>query len=162
MGERKEALGGACFAERYIDGREFNLSILASGEGPEVLPPAEILFDDYPTGKWKIVDYKAKWDRASFEYRHTYRSFEFPESDQPLLSKLGTWAKNCWELFNMRGYARVDYRVGSDNQPWLLEVNANPCLAPDAGFAAAASHRGLTFNQVVERIIRDRGGGSEM
>lgn len=155
---RKQRLGGACFAERYIEGREFNLSLLASHEGPEVLPPAEIRFHDYPDGKWRIVDYSAKWNHTTFEYAHTNRSFEFPESDQFLLFRLATLAKECWELFNLRGYARVDFRVDRDNEPWVLEINANPCLSPDAGFVAAATQRGLDFNQVVERIIHDTGG----
>ena len=153
MERRKEKLGGACFAEHYIEGREFNLSLLTSDEGPEVLPPAEVRFHNYPEGKWKIIDYKAKWDHSSFEYDHTRRSFDFPASDQPLLFLLGTLAKTCWQLFGMGGYARVDFRVDQDNRPWVLEINANPCLSPDAGFAAAALRGGLDFNQVVERII---------
>ena len=155
MERRREKLGGACFAERYIEGREFNLSLLTSRQGPEVLPPAEIRFHNYPEGKWKIVDYKAKWDSASFEYDHTSRSFEFPERDQPLLLRLAALAKSCWDLFRLQGYARVDFRVDQDNVPWVLEVNANPCLSPDAGFAAAVLHRGLNFTQVVERIIHE-------
>jgi len=155
---RKDMLGGACFAERYIEGREFNLSLLTSEKGPEVLPPAEIRFQSYPPGKWKIIDYKAKWDHASFEYDHTKRRFEFPERDQPLLSRLGVMAKTCWDLFGIRGYARVDFRVDRDNRPWVLEINANPCLAPDAGFAAALRRGGLDFNQAIERIIREAAG----
>jgi len=155
MNRRKDRLGGSCFAERYIEGREFNLSLLASQEGPELLPTAEIHFHDYPKDKWKIIDYKAKWDNSSFEYHHTLRSFEFPERDQPLLFRLGMLARKCWELFSVRGYARVDFRVDQDNLPWVLEINANPCLSPDAGFVAAALQRGLHFNRVVERIIRE-------
>jgi len=55
----------------------------------------------------------------------------------------------------MQGYARVDFRVDQDNVPWVLEINANPCLSPDAGFLASGLRRGLDFNQVVERIIRE-------
>ena len=153
MMRQRQKPNGESFAERYIEGREFNLSLLASREGTEILPPAEIRFHDYPEGKWKILDYKAKWDPASFEYHHTRRSFEFPESDQPLLFRLGDLARKCWDLFGLRGYARVDFRVDRDSMPWVLEINANPCLSPDAGFAAAARQQGLDFNQVVERII---------
>ena len=154
---RRKALGGSCFAERYIQGREFNLSLLTSPEGPEVLPPAEIRFDHYPPEKRKIVGYTAKWDTESFEYHHTPRCFEFPPEDGRLLKRMEDLARKCWDLFGIRGYARVDFRVDQENDPWILEVNANPCLSPDAGFAAAASRAGLAFQEVVERIVRDRG-----
>ena len=157
MAVRRKALGGSCFAERYIQGREFNLSLLTSLEGPVLLPPAEIRFDHYPPEKRKIVGYRAKWDTDSFEYHHTPRSFEFPPEDGPLLKRMGELAVKCWNLFGIRGYARVDFRVDQENRPWILEVNANPCLSPDAGFAAAASRAGLSFRDVIERIVADRG-----
>jgi D-alanine-D-alanine ligase len=157
MEKRRGQLGGDCFAEQFIDGREFNLSLLASQEGPEVLPPAEMRFIDYPPEKWKVVGYKAKWDDGSFESLHTQRSFEFPKSERPLLQNLMDMARRCWHLFGLRGYARVDFRVDERNQPWVLEINANPCLSPDAGFVAAASQAGLSYRQVVERIVQDAG-----
>jgi D-alanine-D-alanine ligase len=155
--ERRAGLGGDGFAESYIEGREFNLSLLASPEGPEILPPAEMRFEGYPPGKLKIVDYPAKWDEDSFECRHTRRSFDFPGSDRPLLHRLTELAGRCWSLFDLRGYARVDFRVGEDNRPWVLEINANPCLSPDAGFIAAAARAGITYRRVVERILEDSG-----
>ncbi len=157
MAVRKKALGGNGFAERYIQGREFNLSLLGSSKGPVLLPPAEIRFEGYPPEKRKIVGYRAKWDTESFEYQHTPRSFEFPSEDGPLLRRLGELSRKCWRLFGIRGYARVDFRVDENHQPWILEVNANPCLSPDAGFAAAAARAGLVFPEVVEKIVEDRG-----
>ena len=155
MISKRESLGGACFAELFVAGREFNLSMLAGPEGPEVLPPAEIRFDDYPPEKLHVVGYRAKWDEDSFEYRHTPRTFEFPAEDAPLLLKLMDLAIACWQLFDLKGYARVDFRVDEAGRPWILEINANSCLSPDGGFYAAAERRGLGFNQVIERIIAD-------
>ena len=154
---RKEKTAGECFAEEYIEGREFNLSVLASQRGPEVLPPAELRFEGYPPGKWRVVGYRAKWDDASFESLHTRRSFDFEQSDRPLLRQLKDISKTCWQLFALKGYARVDFRVDEKNQPWVLEINANPCLSPDAGFMAAAAQAGLDYEQVVQRIIQDSG-----
>jgi len=155
--QRRSRLGGDGFAEAYIEGREFNLSLLASPEGPEVLPPAEMRFDGYPPGKLKMVDYRAKWHEDSFESRHTTRSFRFPASDGPLLQGLADLAQRCWRLFQLRGYARVDFRVDEAGRPWVLEVNANPCLSPDAGFIAAAEAAGLSSRQVVASILEDSG-----
>jgi len=169
MNVRRESLGGECFAEAYIVGREFNLSLLASedskgrpvsvGRGkpwPEVLSPAEIRFDSYPPGKVRVVGYRSKWDEDSFEFTHTPRSFDFQDRDDALLADLKDLALRCWELFDLRGYARVDFRVDGAGRPWILEVNANPCLSPDAGFAAAAARAGLPFTEVLNRIIGDR------
>ncbi|MFZ2631206.1 MAG: GNAT family N-acetyltransferase [Desulfosalsimonadaceae bacterium] len=153
--QRASELGGACFAERYVDGREFNLSIISGPDGPVVLPPAEIVFENFTDSRPRIVCYKAKWDEASFEYTHTRRRFDFPDTDTALLDTLREIARRCWHVFNLRGYARVDFRVDSQDRPWILEVNANPCLSKDAGFSAAVGRSGMTFAQAVERILTD-------
>jgi D-alanine-D-alanine ligase len=161
MERRCGKLGGACFAEAYIDGREFNLSLLAGGGSlgcAEVLPAAEIRFDAYPPGKARVVGYRSKWQEDSFEYHHTPRSFVFPGSDAALLERLGELTLACWRLFRLRGHARVDFRVDPTGQPWILEVNANPCLSPDAGFAAAAREAGLSLAEALRRIIADANG----
>jgi D-alanine-D-alanine ligase len=154
--------GGSCFAEPYVEGREFNLSLLASPDGPEVLPPAEIRFVDFPQGKPRIVGFPAKWMPESFEYRNTPRSFDFADADGPLLARLEELAVASWEALDLAGYARVDFRVDGDGRPFVLEVNANPCLTPDAGFAAALERAGIPFDAAVERLLDDalqRAGG---
>ncbi|MBN1836928.1 MAG: GNAT family N-acetyltransferase [Spirochaetales bacterium] len=141
------------FAESYVDGREFNLSVLEEEGRPRVLPPAEMRFVDYPQGKPRIVGYAAKWDQGSFEYTHTVRRFDFEAADRRLLERLVGLARRCWGLFELSGYARVDFRVDPAGLPWVLEVNVNPCLSPDAGFAAAAERAGLSYDEVVERLV---------
>jgi D-alanine-D-alanine ligase len=153
MDARRGEMGGACLAEAYIDGREFNLSLLEGADGPEPLPPAEIRFDAYPPGKVRVVGYRSKWEEGTFEYANTPRTFEFSGQDSPLLALLKEMALRCWRLFDLRGYARVDFRVDKEGRPWILEVNANPCLSPDAGFFAAALQAGLTFEDVLGRIL---------
>lgn len=156
MTSRSSALGTVCFAEEFIPGREFNLSLLAGYNGmPTVLPPAEICFEGFDPDKPRIVDYRAKWEEDSFEYRNTPRSFDFRTRDHSLLSELEELSLRSWEVFGLRGYARVDFRVDADNRPWILEVNANPCLSPDAGFAAALSRAGISFSDAVKAIIAD-------
>lgn len=145
--------GGAdLFAESYVEGREFNLSVLAIDGRPTVLPVAEIRFVDYAPGEPRIVDYAAKWASDSPQYRNTPRSFDFPPQDEALLHELRALALRCWQVFELGGYARVDFRVDQEGRPWVLEVNANPCLSPDAGLQAAAARAGLSPTQVVEHI----------
>jgi len=155
MAKRSSSLGGICFAEEFIPGREFNLSLLGGDNGPKVLPPAEICFEGFDPAKPQIVDYRAKWEEDSFEYQNTLRHFEFSDRDDLLVTELQALARRCWEVFGLRGYARVDFRVDAANRPWILEVNANPCLSPDAGFAAALSRAGISFRKAVSSIIED-------
>ena len=155
------AARGDWFAERYIEGREFNISVLEDSDGPEVLPIPEMLFVDYPPDCPRIVDYQAKWDRRSFAYHNTVRSFGSRSEDRPLRARLAEIARQCWRLFGLRGYARIDFRVDADGRPWVLEVNTNPCLSPDAGFLAAAAEAGLGLEQIVARICAAVPQGAE-
>jgi D-alanine-D-alanine ligase len=147
------------FVESFVEGREFNLSVLArAGAAPEVLPAAEIRFVDFPAGKPRMVGYTAKWDEGSTEFVTTPRSFEFTSADAALLARLADVTRRCWDLFTLRGHARVDFRVDAAGDPWVLEVNANPCLSSDAGFVAAAARGGLSLRDVVARIVADTVG----
>jgi D-alanine-D-alanine ligase len=155
IASRARQLGQACFAEQFVDGREFNLSLIAEGDSARVLPPAEIDFSGFPPGKPRIVGYAAKWEEQTFEFANTPRKFDFPEADHPLLDWLRTLALECWRLFSLAGYARVDFRVDRQGQPWILEINANPCLSPDAGFAAALARSNLPLERAIEWILED-------
>jgi D-alanine-D-alanine ligase len=141
------------FAEEFIDGREFNLALL--GDEPTVLPPAEIDFSAFPRGKPRIVGHNAKFAAGSFEFDNTPRRFDFPASHRPLLAELTRLAADCWRLFGLRGYARVDFRCDEEGRPWILEINANPCLSPDSGFAAALAEAGINYTQGIERVLLD-------
>ena len=151
--------GRPCFAEQFIEGREFNISVLDGHHGPEVLAPAEIDFSAFPADKPRIVGHRAKWEEGSFEFHNTPRTFDFRPEDRPLLDRLRKLTLDCWRLFALRGYARVDFRVDRQGQPWILEINTNPCLSPDAGFAAALARAGIPFGQAVERILEAGKGG---
>jgi len=139
----------------FIDGREFNITLLAGDGGVEVMPPAEIVFRDYDENKARIVDFRAKWEKESFEYINTVREFPGETLDPRLKEKIESAAVKCWEVFGLRGYARVDMRIGQDDLPYVIEVNANPCLSPDSGVVAATAEAGLLFSEVLDRIIND-------
>lgn len=157
LAQAGDRLAGEGFAERYIDGREFNLAFLADErDGVRALPPAEIEFVGYAPGKPKIVGYNAKWAEDSFEYGNTPRRFDFDASDRALVDEMVELGKRCWRLFGLRGWARVDFRVDETGRPWVLEVNSNPCLSPDAGFAAAVAQAGMTMTDAVRLILEDR------
>jgi D-alanine-D-alanine ligase len=145
--------GGEWFAEGYVEGREFNIALLDGPSGPQVLPPAEMVFTGWDEGRPRVLGFAAKWAEHTAEYQSTVRSFDFPPEDAPLLGRLSTAARACWHAFGLSGYARVDFRVDQDGLPLVIDVNANPCLSPDAGFAAALARAGIPFARAVERIL---------
>jgi len=155
----REILSGsttpAYFLEEYLPGREFNLSVIAGPEGPQVLPAAEMQYLDYPADKPRILGYAAKWEENSFEYRHTVRRFEMAETDRVLVREMERISLQCWHLFEARGYIRVDFRTDAEGNPCVIEVNANPCISPDAGFPAACLHAGIGYREMILRILND-------
>lgn len=155
LARRRAMRSGRCFVEAFVAGREFNIGLLAGRNGLQVLPPAEIRFVGFGPDEPKIVGYRAKWDSESRESRNTPRHFDFEPGDAELLDRLAKLAETCWRIFHLRGYARVDFRVDDRGTPQILEINANPCLSPDAGFLAAAAKAGLTATDVIKRIVDD-------
>lgn len=143
------------FVEEFIDGREFNVSILGGKNGAEVLPPAEMIFSHYFNDKPKIVGYKAKWDESSEEYKQTNRAFGTLENQSILKEKLSDICRKSWKAFNLKGYVRIDFRVDENDNVYILEINGNPCIAPDSGFVAAIKYAGYTIELMMKRIVED-------
>jgi D-alanine-D-alanine ligase len=152
IAEKTARFGGVWFAEAYVDGREFNVGLLETAAGPIVLPIAEIHFLE-TNGAPKIVGYAEKWATESAAYANTPRGFPEGAPDRPLLDELGRLALAAWRLFGLAGYARLDFRVDEAGSPFIVDVNANPCLARDAGFCAAAERVGLSQTDIVTQLI---------
>ena len=149
------------YAEAYVEGREFNLALLADGMGGvKALPAAELLFRDWPDGMPRILDYAGKWDPAHPLYQRSVRCFDVAPD---LARRLGHIAERCWRALGLAGYARIDVRLDPDGVAYVIDINANPCLSEDAGFAAAAGRAGLDHAKLVARIAEaalDRPAGS--
>ena len=136
--------------QRYIDGREVNVGIL----GHTVLPIAEIHFDAMPKGMWRIVSYRSKWSEGSDEDRGARPTCpaELPDG---LAAELRRIALQAWHLVGGQGYGRVDFRIDRAGRPWLLEVNPNPDIAPDAGLARMASAAGIDYAELVRTVCEE-------
>ena len=142
---------GDLLVEEYIEGREFNVSLLGYPKATP-LPLAEIDFSAFPNDLYRIVGYAAKWERGSFEYDHT--PVTFPMNLPPnLMSSINDAAAFCFDFFMLRDYGRVDMRVDARGRVHVIEVNANPCLSPDAGFAKAAERSGLNYSKMIDRLL---------
>jgi D-alanine-D-alanine ligase len=147
---------GEWFVESYIDGREFNIALLGDAQQPRLLPLAEMLFVNFPPDRPKVLDYGAKWEPESFVYKNTVRSYDFTPTDASLLANLEQIGRNVWQLFGMRGYGRVDLRIDDAGRPWVIDINTNPGIAPDAGFIAAAERAGMRYEDVIREILAAR------
>ncbi len=153
---RRRFGGQEVIIEHLLPGREFNIAILTGASGPEVLPPAEMTYVGFPPDRPRILGWEAKWDQSSFAYKNTVRVFL--DAAEPALSdELAGIALRAWAACGLTGYGRVDIRLGEDGTPCVLEVNANPCISPDAGFAAATAAAGIEPTEVVRRILSAAG-----
>ena len=140
--------------EKFIWGREFNVSVIGLNGKPRVFKPAEIVFtgNDNP---YRIVDYASKWDESSLRYQNSIRTFSFTPEDDGLIQSLTELTEMCWYVFKLSGYARVDFRVDENKNPWILEVNANPCSSPDSGLVAAAGNEGISYEDLIKNILNE-------
>ncbi len=143
---------GPALVERFIVGREFNVSVLALPE-PELLPLAEIEFGPAFGEDRQIVTYAAKWELASQDFSHT--PVRCPADVAPeLASEIGQVALAAFRLTGCRDYARVDLRVDAEGRPHVLEVNANPDISPTAGFARALRAAEIEYDTFIDRLVR--------
>jgi D-alanine-D-alanine ligase len=148
---------GEVLVEPYIDGREFNVSVIdLSGDdtdlGPRVLPLAEVYFAPDPARRWPIVTYDAKWSPESSAWNSTPVICP-AKIEPPLADRLRRIAAEAFRESGCRDYARVDFRVDPEGRPWILEVNANPDLDPAAGFARSVLAAGISYEEFACQLI---------
>ena len=139
--------------EEFIEGREFNISVLGNGAAKKALPPSEILFVDFPEGKPKICCYEAKWVEESPFYMKTVPSCPAKIPDA-LKDELHEVALRAYDIMGCRDYARVDMRYDNSGRIKVLEVNPNPDISSDAGFARAAKAAGLEYRDLIGEIVK--------
>ncbi len=138
--------------ETFTNGREYNVALIErEDEGVEVLPPAEMVFEPWPENKPKILTYQAKWMAASEACQQTRRQFV---EDESLTLNLKEMARQCWHTFDFNGYGRVDFREDQAGRLFVLELNANPGIAPDSGFIAAAGRAGYPAAKIIQRLLK--------
>ena len=139
-------------AEEYIDGRELYVSILGNHR-LQVYPVRELVFREVPPDEPKIATYKAKWDE---DYRKRWGlQNQFAEGLEPALVRhIESVCKRIYHLLTIDGYARLDLRLTAANELYFIEANPNPILAADEDFALSAMKTGLSYPQLIERIVR--------
>lgn len=135
--------------EAFIAGREFNVGVWGNGVA-HTLPLAEIDFSAWPNPYTQIVHFDAKWNEGAAEYQTMNVLCPAPV-DPDLAACIQEVALSAYRTMGCRDYARVDIRVQA-NVPYVLEVNPNPCLATDGGFANAARVAGYDYARMAHQI----------
>lgn len=138
--------------EQYVDGRELNISVIWRDGQPQVLPLAEIDFSAFEAGRPRIVGYEAKWLADSFEYNNTPRIIPAP-LPRRLTEQIRELAAAACRTLACYDYCRVDFRLDKALRPYILEVNANPDISLDAGFAAAIQASGMAYDAFVKLTL---------
>lgn len=135
--------------EEFITGREFNVGVWGNGH-THVLPIAELNYDQWSDPYQRFLHYDAKWNPDCKEYQTMPVIVPAPV-DKPVANRIRNVAYRAYHAMGCRDYARVDMRL-RDGVPYVLEVNPNPCLASDAGFANAAREAGYNHPAMTKQI----------
>jgi len=146
-----ERLDGDVIAEEYIDGRELYVSVIGN-EQLKVFPFREIKYTEVPDDEPKIASYKAKWDEA-YRKKWGIRNQFAGQLANGLDKRIEKVCKKIYHLLMIRGYARLDLRLTPDNELYFLEANPNPMLSSEEDFAQSASKAGVTYPDLIQKIL---------
>ncbi len=142
---------GHALVERYIAGREFNVGIIELPD-LQVLPLAEIVFSVSSELPWPIVTYQGKWSPTSNECLATpVRCPAMVETE--LEARIRQAATAAYRFTGCHDYARIDLRVDAAGNVFVLEVNANPDVGPNAGLARMLRAAGIEYDDFARRLI---------
>jgi D-alanine-D-alanine ligase len=147
-----EALGTYAIAEEYIEGRELYVGIMGNLR-LTTFPVWELLFEKAPDDMKVMATEKAKWDpRYQKRWGITTRAAaDLPEGHDKLIPHL---SKRIYRILGLTGYARLDFRMSKDGHMYLLEANPNPQLAHGEDFADSAEHAGVSYEQLLQQIVK--------
>lgn len=144
-------VGTHAIAEQYVEGREITIGVLGN-DRLRTFPVWEMRFGSLPEGTEPIATERVKWDRA---YQKKL-GVEIGPADLPAetAARIARLARRAYRALALSGYARMDFRLSEDGQPWLIEANPNPDLTDDEDFALGAARGGLRYAPLIQRILR--------
>ena len=138
--------------EEYVDGREFNVAMLGHPT-PRVLPLSEIDFSALPEDSPRIVSYAAKWTAGSVDDLGTVPVLH-PSLPNALAARVRRVASEAFRAVGVRDYGRVDVRLAPSGTPYVVDVNPNCDLSPQAGMARAAAAVGIDYTALAGLLVR--------
>jgi D-alanine-D-alanine ligase len=137
--------------EPFLDTREFQLAVWGNGH-PEALPPSEMVYSTFTDFRDRLHTQAWKIDRDSRGYKEIRMPCPAPLDRPDWRVRVEAIGVAAYQTLGLRDYARFDMRMLGD-EPQVLDVNANPELDPESVVVAGARARGLTYGQMVSRII---------
>jgi D-alanine-D-alanine ligase len=146
-----ERIGTAAIAEQYIEGRELYVGVLGN-DRLRVLPIWELEFGNMAQGAWHIATEKVKHD-PDYQERRGILHGTAKGLGLELNARIQRMAKRIYRTLELDGYARIDFRLSTDGITYFLEANPNPEIAESQEFASAARHDGLTYPDLLHRIL---------
>src|SRR5215813_8891779 len=137
--------------EEYIDGRELYISVMGN-RLLTVFPAREVFFENVPENEPKFATYHAKWNEA---YRQKWGITNGPAAEltDPIQENLRRLARNVYRALKIRGFGRLDVRLSSDGELFVIEANPNPSLAKVEDFAQSAAAAGMDYDSLIQAIL---------
>ncbi len=131
--------------EEFIRGEEFTVAIV--GNDPiEVLPPVQVKIE----GKLKLDDMFYTFARISSDKLE----YVCPAPISPDLNKkIRELALKTYQAVECLDFGRVDFRVDNEGRPYVLEINPLPCLSTEDVFMLLAKAIGITYEEMIGRIL---------
>lgn len=146
-----ERTGTQAIAEEFIEGRELYVSMMGISQ-VKCLPPMELTMNKLPEGAHLIATDKVKWD-YKYQAKVGVKIGAPKDLSTEQLSDLEKISKRVYRALGLSGYARLDYRLKEDGTFYLIEANPNPSLATDDAFAGSAKSSGVTYKELLSKII---------
>jgi D-alanine-D-alanine ligase len=146
-----DRLGADAIVERYIEGRELYVGVLGN-QRLEVLPVWELSFTKLPDEAPRIATEKIKWDRA-YQKKFGVRTGLARDLSDAQLTQIQRVCKRIYRTLELSVYARIDLRYAPDGRAYVLEANPNPQLAYGEDFAESAERAGISYEQLLQRIL---------
>lgn len=147
-----ETYAQPALVEEYIPARELNVALLGGARGVEVLPISEIDYSGFSPDEPHLVTYAGKWIEGSRDWDLT-KVVAARDLSSVQRTRIEAVARGAFETLELRDYARVDLRLDERGEPFVIDVNPNPDLSRGAGFHLAAERAGLTYPDLIERVI---------
>lgn len=148
-----ERFGQPAIAEEFIDGRELYVGMLGNGDGLEILPLTEMVFDKAKNRpEERIATRAAKWDEPYRDRRGVRNVFarRLAEAAQATIEET---CRIAFRALLLRDYARLDVRLTPEGDVWFLEANANPFISYGHDMANMADKRGSDYHDFIQRIV---------